>query len=154
MSIVLSALSNRVFIFSFTSVCLAQLLKFIVHLIKAKEIDITVLYRAGGMPSSHSAAVLSLITTLAFYETKGLDSMSFGSSFVFALIVMYDAIGIRRSAGKHAEAINKVVEALKDNEGKKILQPELVELLGHSPIEVLCGALFGFLVTYALVQIC
>lgn len=93
------------------------------------------------MPSSHSAFVTSLATGVGLVE--GSDSTLFALAAVFALIVMYDAAGVRRAAGKQARVLNAIIEDLNRRE----LHPErLRELLGHTPVEVVAGALLGVLV--------
>lgn len=95
------------------------------------------------MPSSHSAFVTSLATGIGLYE--GFDSTMFALATVFALIVMYDASGVRRAAGKQARVLNAIIEDLNRRE----LHPErLKELLGHTPFEVVVGALLGILMAF------
>lgn len=126
----------------------AQLIKTLLDFIKHKQFDRHRLAGAGGMPSSHSAVTCSVLLTS--YYLYGFNSPIFALSFVFALIVMYDATGVRWAAGLHAKAINQIVEYWeKDDEekGKQTLQeliPRLNESLGHRVIEVICGALLGF----------
>jgi len=93
---------------------------------------------AGGMPSSHTACISSLATSIGVVE--GFGSPVFALAAVFCFIVMYDAAGVRRAAGKQAAVLNKIIET----DGEKInVQEKLVELLGHSPFEVFVGVLVG-----------
>jgi acid phosphatase family membrane protein YuiD len=92
----------------------------------------------GGMPSSHSAAVSALTTTVALQE--GVLSTLFGVTLFFSLIVMYDAAGLRRAAGRQAELLNRIVES---HENRALRERRMFELLGHTPLEVLVGALIG-----------
>ncbi len=93
------------------------------------------------MPSSHSALVTALTTGLGIQE--GFDSAIFALAVVFSLVVMYDAAGVRRAAGKQARVLNAIIEDL----NRRQLHPErLRELLGHTPFEVLVGALLGIIV--------
>ena len=119
-----------------------QIFKFIVDLVKNKKFNFKHLLAAGGMPSSHSAFVCCL-TTLVGRE-YGFASGIFAISFIFAFVVMYDAAGIRRAAGKQAKILNKIVETpgLTTVE----VQEKLVEVLGHTPIQVVVGALVGIIV--------
>ena len=90
------------------------------------------------MPSSHTACITSLATAIGV--TEGFGSATFALASVFCFIVMYDATGVRRAAGKQAAVLNKIIES----DGKKInVQEKLVELLGHSPIEVMVGVIVG-----------
>ena len=96
------------------------------------------------MPSSHSAFVTSLATVAAL--SRGFDSLEFAICVIFASIVMYDAAGVRRAAGKQARVLNQIIE----NDGDINIQEKLVELLGHTPVEVLAGGVVGVLMAIAL----
>jgi acid phosphatase family membrane protein YuiD len=93
----------------------------------------------GGMPSAHSAAVCALTTMVGFDE--GFRSTMFGVSLYFSLIVMYDAAGLRRAAGKQAAILNRLIDEHFEHAGAET--GRLMELLGHTPLEVLVGALLG-----------
>jgi acid phosphatase family membrane protein YuiD len=108
-----------------------------------KRINLRRLLGAGGMPSSHSAVVTSLATLIGYYE--GLDSAIFALSVIFALVVMYDATGVRRAAGKQARILNQIINS---KEVKVNVPEKLVELLGHTPFEVFVGFIIG--IGYAL----
>lgn len=97
---------------------------------------------AGGMPSSHSAIVAALSTMIA--REYGLESPIFAIAIIFSAVVMYDAAGVRRAAGKQAELLNKIVET----PGLTSVQmsEKLVEVLGHTPIQVFVGAAMGIIV--------
>jgi len=126
----------------------AQILKLIINYINHKKLDFRILFSTGGMPSSHSASVMSLSMAVGFEE--GFKSNLFAICLFFSFIVMYDAAGIRRAAGKQAEILNKIIEDL--YAGRKT-DEKLKELLGHTPIEVLVGAIWGIIVAlimYAL----
>lgn len=123
---------------------LIQVWKFICDIIANKRINLRRLLGAGGMPSSHSAVVTSLATLIGFYE--GLDSPMFAFSVIFALVVMYDAAGVRRAAGKQARILNQILNT--KNMAGIAVQEKLIELLGHTPFEVFIGAIVG--ICYAL----
>ncbi len=127
----------------------AQILKTMIHMMKHREFKKERLSGAGGMPSSHSALVCSVL--LMCYFQYGFSSPIFAMAFILAMVVMYDATGVRWAAGLHAKAINDIVDYLEDRseEKEKALSsmiPELNESLGHRMIEVICGALLGFLI--------
>lgn len=130
----------------------AQLIKAVVDTVKHKQFDRHRLAGAGGMPSSHSAVTCAVLLTS--YYLYGFNSSTFALAFVVALIVMYDATGVRWAAGLHARAINQLVEYLnnsEDQENKNALVeliPRLNESLGHRVIEVICGALLGFAIAF------
>ena len=128
-------------------VCLwavVQVTKIIIEYIKTKKINLRRLVGAGGMPSSHSAIVCSLASCVG--KQYGFDSGVFAIAFIMALIVMYDATGVRRAAGKQAAILNKMLET--PQMSKIEVQGKLVELLGHTPIQVFVGAIIGFVVGY------
>lgn len=121
---------------------IAQLIKVILVIIKEKRLNFKKFIEAGGMPSSHSALVVALTTEIA--EKQGLNSPIFAVAAVFSLVVMYDAAGVRRAAGKQAEALNKLIEEFYVE--KPRVDERLKELLGHTPKEVFAGALLGLVV--------
>ena len=128
-----------------SAVILAQILKFFVHLIWKRKIDLRLFTTTGGMPSSHSAGVIGLSTTVGLI--CGFSSIEFAMALGYALVVMYDAAGVRRAAGKQAACLNKIImdiykQELKEAGGK------LKELLGHTPMQVLMGALLGVVYAY------
>ncbi len=119
-----------------------QLFKFLYDIVKEKKFNFKRLMQAGGMPSSHSAVVVVLTTMIA--KAEGLTSPLFGVSLIFSFIVMYDAAGVRRAAGKQAKLLNKIVET-PGLSGVEVSE-RLVEVLGHTPVQVIVGALIGLLV--------
>ena len=136
-----------------TAICaslLAQLIKVLLNLFIFHRFIAERMWGAGGMPSSHSAVTCSVLLTS--YLIYGFSSPIFAMAFVLALIVMYDATGVRWAAGLHAKAINYIVEYLgdentKDKDQLKEMIPKLNESLGHRMIEVVCGALLGFAIS-------
>ncbi len=124
---------------------IVQSCKVIIDLIKNKKLNVKRMWGAGGMPSSHSALMTSLATTIAY--TEGLESPLFAVAVIMAGVVMYDAAGVRRAAGKQARVLNQIIES----EGQNInIQEKLIELLGHTPVEVLAGAFVGILIASLL----
>lgn len=119
-----------------------QLFKLIWDLATTKKFNFKRLMGAGGMPSSHSAVVAGLATLIGKYE--GLNSAVFAVSLIMAFVVMYDACGVRRAAGKQAELLNKIVET-PGLTGLQV-QEKLIEVLGHTPVQVFVGALIGVIV--------
>ncbi|KAG2252493.1 hypothetical protein Bca52824_082629 [Brassica carinata] len=104
--------------------------------------DLSLLFASGGMPSSHSALCMALTTSVALCH--GVADSLFPVCLGFSLIVMYDAIGVRRHAGMQAEVLNLIIRDL--FEGHPISQRKLKELLGHTPSQVLAGALVGIVI--------
>ncbi len=133
---------NQSLIAALAANILAQIIKFIVGYIKNRRWDWILLLRAGGMPSSHSALVAGVAHSLGL--TVGFDSPIFSLAFVLAVVVIYDATGIRRQAGKHAHIINRMITEL--SSGHPLKQEQLREVLGHTPMEAFVGTILGILV--------
>ena len=140
---------NIILMSALTSWFLAQILKTMTSFWKSKEFNAERLVGAGGMPSSHTSLVVALASAVAFHD--GLDSPLFAVSSVLAAIVMYDAAGVRRAAGKQAKVINKLVREMKVEHTVK--DTRLKELLGHTPLEVLAGALLGVTIAYLFARL-
>ena len=131
---------NKVLWISIFACFLAQFIKIFTG--KEKRIEFSRIVMSGGMPSSHSSFVTSLSTLVGL--ERGFDSLEFSICVVFALIVMYDASGVRRAVGKQAAILNKIVQDVQHR--KHIEHETLKELVGHTPKEVILGALLGILV--------
>lgn len=139
--------SNYILNVTYTAWLTAQVLKTIINFTLTSKFDAERLIGAGGMPSAHSAFVCALVMATA--KLCGFSSSEFAMSLCFAIVVMYDAMGVRRAAGEQAKVINKMTEELagKDNDGENFTRKKLKELLGHTPLEVLGGALVGIIVS-------
>ncbi len=124
----------------------AQIIKF---LIKGnyKKLNIKNLIAYSGMPSGHSAMVISLSTTL--FLTSGFNSAVFAISIILAIIVIRDALGIRRYLGQHGKTLNILLNDLSDDNVLEKNYPHLLEKIGHTPIQVLVGSLIGFTISLA-----
>lgn len=133
---------NRVLWAGFLAWFCAQMLKVLLTLILQKRFDSSRFMGSGGMPSSHSALMCAVATTTGFQ--CGFDSPLFAIAVCFAFVVMYDAAGVRRAAGKQAAVLNKLVDDL-IHDGKGWDDEKLKELIGHTPIQVVAGALLGVL---------
>jgi len=127
---------------------IAQGYKVISSIFREKRINFKRFIETGGMPSSHTASVVSLLTTIGIRE--GVSSSQFAITFVFAMIVMYDSSGVRRAAGKQAAVLNRIVKDLGKKDGKRIIEKDLKELLGHTPVEVFAGAVLGIAVAFIM----
>ena len=119
-----------------------QLFKVVCDLVTTKKFNFKRIMGAGGMPSSHSAIVTGLATLIGKYE--GVNTPIFAVSLILALVVMYDACGVRRAAGKQAAVLNKIIET-PGLTGVQVRE-RLVEALGHTPVQVFVGALIGVVV--------
>ena len=139
MEIFLQLVTNKYLYIPFLLWFGIQTFKLIWDLVTTKKFNFKRILGAGGMPSSHSAVVCSLATLVG--KDQGFDSSIFAIAVIFAFVVMYDAAGVRRAAGKQAKLLNKIVQTpgLAVNE----VQEKLVEVLGHTPTQVLVGAFIG-----------
>lgn len=144
-------LTSSTFLACITSWFLAQFIKTLINLLKSKvssagELVELLFWRTGGMPSSHSALVTSLCTTVAL--KNGLNSDVFFVSFVFLLVVIRDAFGVRRASGLQAKKINEIGALLKEKGTLDEYTP-IKEVNGHTPMQVIFGCLLGFIVGLA-----
>jgi acid phosphatase family membrane protein YuiD len=125
---------------------IAQVIKVIEDSARHRRLDLRRLASAGGMPSSHTALVVSLTTVIG--SKRGINSPEFALSAIFSVVVMYDATGVRRAAGRQAAVLNRIIDDLFHQEGIK--EERLRELIGHTPVEVIAGGLLGFLVAVVM----
>ena len=132
-------LENRILIASVTGWLVAQLLKTIIHLYFTKSFVAERLVGSGGMPSSHSATVCALCTATGIQF--GLGSFEFAVAAILAIIVMYDAIGVRRETGIQARVLNEMMEVFNSMNKELSVEDKLKELVGHTPLQVLVGAI-------------
>ena len=121
----------------------AQVIKVILVFITSRKLDFRRLTGSGGMPSSHSSITMSLTMSIGFVH--GFDSALFAVSMILTFVVMYDASGVRRSAGQQAAILNRLVEDWEHGEFNNT-DKKLKELLGHTPLEVFAGAILGILI--------
>jgi len=131
--------SLEILLSAFLSAFLAQSIKVITYLIQHRSINYKIFTTTGGMPSSHSAFVIGMATSTGLIN--GFDSTVFALAMGFAFVVMYDAAGLRRAAGKMAASLNKIM----DHVYNVPTSEKLKELLGHTPVEVFAGAALGVL---------
>lgn len=126
------------------SATIAQLIKVITYLCTHKKINFKIFTTTGGMPSSHTAGVIALSTSVALIE--GIDSIAFAISIGFSLVIMQDAAGLRRAAGKTAATLNRLVDEFVQKNQEVKPYAALKELLGHTPLEVFCGMILGIII--------
>ncbi len=143
----MTLLRNPYFIVPIVAWVIAQVSKVIIDSVLTHRINFRRLATAGGMPSSHSALVVSLTTVIG--RLQGIQTPLFALALIFSSVVMYDATGVRRAAGQQAMILNRLLDDLFiAHQGLR--QERLRELLGHTPIEVIAGALLGFIIGWAL----
>lgn len=137
-------LDNSVLLVALVACLIAQASKIVVDLIKNGKVNFRSLVTTGGMPSAHSALVTSLATGVG--QTSGWASPEFAIATIFAVIVMYDAAGVRQAAGKQARILNQMIDEL-FSEHHKFNEDRLKELLGHTPFQVIIGSALGITIS-------
>ena len=146
----LNILTNPVLIVPGCAWIIAQVAKAVINAIVNKKFSFDRLVGDGGMPSGHSATVTALAVMCGLRE--GFGSTVFGLAMIFAIVVMHDAMGVRREAGKHARSIISIVEQLNDyfsEHDDKIKTEKLKVLVGHTPLQVVVGSLLGAVIALA-----
>ncbi len=140
--------SNKVLVSAILGWAIAQLLKTIIDFWYTKSFSMERMWGSGGMPSSHSATVCALTTAAGMHY--GVGGYEFAASFVLAAIVMHDAMGVRRETGKQAKLLNMIMEQdFFDFTDVERFHTRLKEFVGHSPLQVLMGAILGILIALA-----
>ena len=136
--------NNRIFMASVSGWLVAQILKTIIHMWFNRKFVAERLVGSGGMPSSHSATVCALAAAAGMEYGGG--SFQFAMAAVFAIVVMYDAIGVRRETGIQARVLNEMMELFTKMGKEMSVEDKLKEFVGHTPLQVLMGALLGILI--------
>lgn len=132
---------NKILDVAIIACFLAQFYKVFAPLFKGRKANWVRLFQTGGMPSSHASTVVSLVTSIAIIN--GMKSVEFAIAMVFSSIVLYDATGIRRAAGEHAKALNKLVKSIEHKDNFDKIESNFKEFLGHTPMEVFWGCILG-----------
>lgn len=135
---------NSVLVCAVCGWAVAQILKTLIHLLFTRKFVAERLVGSGGMPSSHSATVTSLATATCYIY--GANSFEFAIALIFAIVVMYDAMGVRRETGIQAKVLNEILDAFANMGSDMSPQDKLKEFVGHTPLQVLAGAILGILI--------
>jgi acid phosphatase family membrane protein YuiD len=138
-------LNNYVLLVALVACVTAQILKAIIELVRHRKLNLKVMVETGGMPSAHSALVTALACGVG--QTVGWASPFFAATCVFAIIVMYDAAGVRQAAGKQARVLNQIIDEL-FQEKPEFNEDRLKELLGHTPFQVIAGSILGVFISW------
>ncbi len=139
---------NQILISAITAWLTAQVIKTLIHMWLTRSFTPERMVGSGGMPSSHSATVCGLAT--ATWLISGPGSFEFAVSVIFAIVVMHDAIGVRRETGIQAKVLNQMITLFEDMGSDMSAQDKLKEFVGHTPLQVLIGALLGIGVALAI----
>ena len=137
---------NQVLILAACSWLITQAIKTGVILFQEKRLDWNYMISSGGMPSAHTATTCSLATSIAM--TEGMGSIYFSIAVVLAIIVMYDAAGVRQSVGKHSAFLNRLIKEISLKATRTEREEDFREFVGHTPFQVFIGALLGILITW------
>lgn len=144
MNFLYDLLHNPIFVAAVLGWLIAQILKTAIHLFMTRNFVAERLVGSGGMPSSHSATMCALATAVGI--RYGAEGFAFPIAVILAIVVMYDAMGVRRETGIQAKVLNEMIE-LFDKMGKEMsVEDKLKEFIGHTPLQVLMGAILGILV--------
>lgn len=138
-------LNNHVLIVALIACLVAQALKVIIEFARHGKVNLRVLVETGGMPSAHSALVTALATGVG--QTAGWETSEFALATIFAIIVMYDAAGVRQAAGQQARILNQIIDEL-FKEHSHLNEDRLKELLGHTPVQVIVGSILGVIISW------
>ena len=147
MTYLLDLFSNKIIIVPILAWLVSQIMKIIIHAIVEREFRLERLVGDGGMPSAHSATVSSLVVMCGW--GAGFDSAAFAISIIVSIIVMHDAMGVRREAGKHANTIKQLAEIVNGmfaEENEEVRTEKLKEFIGHTPLQVVSGAVLGIVI--------
>ena len=139
--------SNYMLICAASGYFLAQILKIVIGLIRDRKLDMKLMFASGGMPSSHASTVAALCISCA--RLHGVGSPLFAITFILASVVMYDAAGVRRAAGEHAKILNQLMKGLTSGD-PTLAEASLKELIGHTPLQVVMGALLGIALPFVI----
>jgi uncharacterized protein len=143
-------LENRILLVAIAACLIAQAIKMAIDVIQNRKINVKVLTASGGMPSAHSALVTALATGVG--ASLGWKSAEFAIATIVAVVVMYDAAGVRRAAGKQAKILNQIIEEL-FSEDHKFNEEKLKELIGHTPVQVIAGSILGVAISWLFLSI-
>ena len=144
-------ITNQALVVPVSAWTIAQLTKMSIALLQGKGLDFRYMVSSGGMPSAHSAVVTALATTVGM--TQGIGSALFGATVILAMIVMYDAAGVRQSVSQQSVVLNRIVRELRLRHSITSLEADMRELIGHTPFQVIVGAVSGFVLAWLWITI-
>ncbi len=144
-------ITNQALMVPVSAWTIAQLTKMSIALMQGKGLDFRYMVSSGGMPSAHSAVVTALATTVGM--TQGIGSALFGATVILAMIVMYDAAGVRQSVSQQSVVLNRIVRELRLRHSITSLEADMRELIGHTPFQVIVGAVSGLVLAWLWITI-
>jgi hypothetical protein len=144
-------ITNKALVIPVSVWAISQLIKLFVTLAREKRFDWWFLFRSGGMPSSHTALVCALATAVAMMW--GLNSVAFAITAILAMVVMYDAAGVRQAVSRQSIILNRIVKELREKRPRDEVERDLREFIGHTQFQVIAGAILGVLVAWVWLTI-
>ena len=139
-------ITNKALVIPVSAWVISQLIKVFVVLAREKRFDLWFLLRSGGMPSSHTALVCALAVAVGMMQ--GFNSIAFAITVILAIVVMYDAAGVRQAVSQQSLVLNRIVKELMDKRPRSEVERELREFIGHTPFQVIAGAAVGIFVAW------
>jgi len=144
-------ITNKALVIPVSAWVISQLLKVFVVLAREKRFDWWFLFRSGGMPSSHTALVCALAAAVAMI--LGFNSVAFAIAAILAVVVMYDAAGVRQAVGRQSRILNRIVRELREKRPRDEVERDLREFIGHTQFQVIAGAILGILIAWVWLTI-
>jgi len=144
-------ITNLALVIPVSAWAIAQLIKVFVVLARERRFDWWFLVRSGGMPSAHTALVCALATAVAMM--LGFNSVAFAIAAILAMVVMYDAAGVRQAVGRQSRIINRIVKELREKRPRDEVERDLREFIGHTQFQVIAGAILGILIAWVWLTI-
>ena len=144
-------ITNLALVIPVSAWMVSQLIKVFVTLAREKRFDWWFLFRSGGMPSAHTALVCALATAVAMM--LGLNSVAFAIAAILAMVVMYDAAGVRQAVGRQSRILNRIVKELREKRPRDEVERDLREFIGHTQFQVIAGAILGILIAWVWLTI-
>jgi len=144
-------ITNKALVIPVSAWVISQLLKVFVVLAREKRFDWWFLVRSGGMPSSHTALVCALAAAVAMMQ--GFNSIVFAIAAILAIVVMYDAAGVRQAVGRQSKILNRIVKELREKRPRDEVERDLREFIGHTQFQVIAGAILGILIAWVWLTI-
>ena len=139
-------ITNLALVIPVSAWMISQLIKLFVTLAREKRFDWWFLFRSGGMPSSHTALVCALATAVVMIQ--GFGSVAFAIATILAMVVMYDAAGVRQTVGRQSKILNRIVKELREKRPRDEVERDLREFIGHTQFQVIAGAVLGILIAW------
>jgi acid phosphatase family membrane protein YuiD len=144
-------IANEALVIPVSAWAISQLIKVLVILARGKSFDWWFLVRSGGMPSSHTALVCALAAVVAM--TQGFNSIVFAITAILAMVVMYDAAGVRQAVGRQSKILNRIIKELREKRPKGEVERDLREFIGHTQFQVIVGAVVGIIIAWVWLTI-